>query len=73
MKHTGTSAASADTKRRWKSCARCLCTASAAKSFSYKTNLTAERVTHTCLACKSTGGFGAEQQKTAYVTVGERR
>lgn len=31
MKHTGTSAASADTKRRWKSCARCLCTASAAR------------------------------------------
>lgn len=23
------------------------------KSFSYKTNLTAERVTHTCLACKA--------------------
>lgn len=43
------------------------------KSFSYKTNLTAERVTHTCLACKAPVDLELNSRKTAYVTVGERR
>ena len=43
------------------------------KSFSYKTNLTADRVTHTCLACKAPVDLELNSRKTAYVTVGERR
>lgn len=43
------------------------------KSFSYKTNLTADRVTHTCLACKAQVDLELNSRKTAYVTVGERR
>lgn len=43
------------------------------KSFSYKTNLTADRVTHTCLACKTPVDLELNSRKTAYVTVGERR
>ena len=43
------------------------------KSFSYKTNLTAERVTRTCLACKAPVDLELNSRKTAYVTVGERR
>ena len=43
------------------------------KRFSYKTNLTAERVTHTCLACKAPVDLELNSRKTAYVTVGERR
>ena len=43
------------------------------KSFNYKTNLTADRVTHTCIACKAPVDLELNSRKTAYVTVGERR
>ena len=43
------------------------------EGFSDETNLTADRVTHTCLACKAPVDLELNSRKTAYVTVGERR
>lgn len=43
------------------------------KRFSYKTNLTDERITHSCLACNAPVDLELNSRKTAYITVGERR
>lgn len=48
---------------------RCKC----GGEFKYKTNLTDERVTHTCLNCKAPVELELNAKGTAYVTVGERR
>lgn len=48
---------------------RCKC----GGEFTYKTNLTDERVTHTCLNCKAPVELELNAKGTAYVTVGERR
>lgn len=43
------------------------------KTFRYKTNMTAETFSHTCLSCKAPVDLEMNKKKTAYVTVGERR
>ena len=43
------------------------------KTFRYKTNMTAETFSHTCLSCKAPVDLELNKKRTAYVTVGERR
>lgn len=43
------------------------------KSFRYKTNATAEKITHTCLECKAPVEMELNKNGTAYVTIGVRR
>lgn len=43
------------------------------KTFRYKTNMTAETFSHTCLSCKAPVDLELNKKQTAYVTVGERR
>lgn len=40
------------------------------KSFRYKTNATAETITHTCIACKAPVDMELNRRGTAYVTIG---
>lgn len=46
---------------------RCKC----GKEFRYKTNLTDQRYTHTCLDCGSPVDLEVNRRGTAYVTIGE--
>lgn len=43
------------------------------KSFRYKTNVTAQTITHTCLNCKAPVDMELNNKETAYVTVGVRK
>lgn len=43
------------------------------KSFRYKTNVTAQTITHTCLNCKAPVDMELNSKGNAYVTVGVRK
>ena len=43
------------------------------KSFRYKTNATAQTITHNCLDCKAPVDMELNKRGTAYVTIGVRR